>query len=335
MGAVAVIDVLDRDGQARQTVVVRRWPLRVGRALDNHLVLGDPHVAAHHFQIEPGDAGLQLSVGDTGNGVLIGRQRLHRGELHRWPADGPALEMTAGRTRLRLRCAAQVVPAELPLAGLATRSRRFVPTLVAGLVLFAALLFNTYLDNDPEAQSRAYAGLLLSAVAITSLWCGLWALLSKTFTRQSRIGWHLRIFVFGGLLLLVVDAVPKLIAFSLSWPWIESFSFIASYAVVAAMLYYHLLGVEVSRPRLLRAAAAAGVVAAVALTMWFNVQRTDRLGEDLYLSHLFPPPLRLARPVTTDHYLDGVAALQATLDTKASQPVRGDLADAPGEGNEE
>lgn len=334
MGAVAVIEVLDRDGQARQTLVVRRWPLRVGRALDNHLVLGDPHVAAHHFQIETGDDGLQLTVGDTGNGVQIGRQRLHRGEQHRWAADGPALEMTAGRTRLRLRSATQAVPAELPLAGLATRSRRFVPTLVAGVVLFAALMFNTYLDNDPEAQSRAYAGLLLAAVAITSAWCGLWALLSKTFTRQSRFGWHLRIFVFGCLTLLVVDALPKLLAFSLSWPWIESFSFIASYAVVAAMLYYHLLGVEVSRPRLLRAAAVVGVVVAVALTMWFNVQRTDRLGEDLYLSHLFPPPLRLARPVTTDKYLEGVAALQTSLDAKANQPVRGDLPDASGEAND-
>lgn len=334
MGAVAVIDVLDRDGQARQTVVVRRWPLRVGRALDNHLVLADPHVAAHHFQIEPGDDGLQLTVGDTGNGVQIGRQRLHRGEQHRWPADGAALEMTAGRTRLRLRCAAQAVPAELPLAGLATRSRRFVPTLIAGVVLFAALMFNTYLDNDPDAQGRAYAGLLLAAVAITAAWCGLWSLLSKTFTRQSRFGWHLRIFVFGSLLLLVVDALPKLLAFSLSWPWIESFSFIASYAVVAAMLYYHLLGVEVSRPRLLRAAAVAGVAAAVALTMWFNVQRTDRLGEDLYLSHLFPPPLRLANPVTTDKYFEGVAALQAPLDAKASQPVRGDLPDAQGDAND-
>lgn len=334
MGALAVIDVLDRDGQARQSVVVRRWPLRVGRALDNHLVLGDPHVAAHHFQVEPGDDGLQLTVGDSGNGVQVGRQRLHRGEQHRWAANGAALELTAGRTRLRLRCAAQAVPAEMPLAGLATRSRRFVPTLIAGVALVAALMFNAYLDNDPDSQGRAYAGLLLALVAVTSVWCGLWSLLSKTFTRQSRFGWHLRVFVFAGLLLLAVDSVPKLVAFALSWPWIENFSFIASYAVVAAALYHHLLGVEVSRPRLLRAAAAAGVATAVALTMWFNVQRTDRLGEDLYLSHLFPPALRLARPVTTEKYLEGVAALQAPLDAKASQPVRGDLQEGSGDNNE-
>ena len=328
MGALAVLEVLDREGQARQSVVVRRWPLRVGRALDNHLVLADPHVAAHHFHIETGETGLKLTVDETGNGVQIGRRRLHATELHEWPADAEPLELTAGRTRLRLRTATQVVPAELPLAGLATRNRRFVPTLLAGLVLLAAMLFNTYLDTDPDTQVRAYAGLLLAAVAVTAVWCGIWALLSKTFTRQARLGWHLRVFVFAGIALLLTDYVPKLLAFSLSWPWLSNFDFIATYAVAAAALYYHLIGVEVSRPRVVRGAAAAGVIVAVTLTMWFNVQRSERFGDELYMSHLFPPALRLARPATTERYFEGLAALQESLDDKARQPTRGDLLDS-------
>ena len=331
MGAVAILEVLDRDGQARQATVVRRWPLRVGRALDNHMVLSDPFVAAHHFQVEALDEGLQLTVADSGNGVQIGRRRLHTTEQHRWSADAEPLEFTVGRTRLRLRTAAQAVPAELPLAGLATRSRRFVPTLVAGLLVLAALLFNTYVDSDPDTQVRAMAGLLLAAVALTSVWCGVWALLSKTFTRQSRLGWHLRVFVFAGLGLLIVDYLPNLVAFSLSWPWVSNFNFVAIYVVAAAALYYHLLGVEVSQPRLLRAAAVAGVLVAVALTMWFNVQRSGRFGEELYMSHLFPPALRLARPATAERYLEGVGALQTALDEKARQPTRGDLQDAGGD----
>ena len=154
MGAIAVLELIDRDGQARQSVAVRRWPLRVGRSLDNHMVLADPHVAAHHFVVESTDEGLRLTVGETGNGVQIGRLRLHAGELHRWPADGEPLELTAGRTRLRLRTSAQALPAELPLAGLATRSRRFVPSLVAGSALLAALMFNTYLDTATDTTRK-------------------------------------------------------------------------------------------------------------------------------------------------------------------------------------
>ena len=327
MGAVAVIEVVDRDGQARYGVAVRRWPLRVGRALDNHLVLSDPFVAAHHFEVQAGEAGLELTVGETGNGVQISRKRLRQGEQHRWPADAEPLELTIGRTRLRLRSGAQALPGELPLAGLATRSRRWIPSVVAASVLLAILLFNTFLDTDPDGLGRATAGLLLAFVSIAAVWCGLWALLSKTFTRQARFGWHLRIFLFAAIFLLAADYLPALIAFALSWPWLSNFSFIATYALAAAALYYHLLAVDLARPRLLRAIALAGAAVAVALTLWFNVQRSERFGEELYMSHLYPPMLRLARPVPTERYFEGVAALQGALDEKAKQAMRGEGAD--------
>jgi hypothetical protein len=334
MGALALLETVDRDGQTRDSIVVRRWPLRVGRALDNHMVLSDPFVAAHHFHVEADDEGLQLTVDATGNGVQIGRRRLHVGEQHRWALDAEPLELTVGRTRLRLRSAAQSVPAELPLAGLATRGRRWVPSLVAACVLLAMLMFNTYLDTDPDTLGRASAGLLLGAVSVTALWCGLWSLLSKTFTRQTRFGWHLRVFLFAGIVLLVVDRLPGLLAFALSWSWLSNFSFIAIYGVVAATLYYHLLAVELSRPRLMRLAAFAGAAVAVALTLWFNVQRNERFGEELYMSHLYLPALRLARPVNVDRYLEGVAALQAGLDDKAKIATRGDAPEGK-EGDED
>ena len=90
----ALIEVLDRDGQIRQSQGVTRWPLRVGRALDNDLVLSDPHVAAHHLHIDASDAGrLQLHVDDTRNGVQLGaKQRLQQGES----APLPALFAAAG-----------------------------------------------------------------------------------------------------------------------------------------------------------------------------------------------------------------------------------------------
>ncbi len=326
MGTLALLEVLDRDGQARSSVAVRRWPLRVGRALDNHMVLSDPFVAPHHFHVQAGDEGLHLVVDGTANGVQVGRRRLHTGEEHRWALDTEPLELTVGRTRLRLRSAAQALPAELPLAGLATRSRRWVPSLVAACVLLALLMFNTYLETDPDGLGRASAALLLSAASVTAVWCGLWALLSKTFTRQARFGWHLRVFLFAGIALFAAEHVPDVLAFALSWTWTSSFSFIATYSVAAALLYYHLLAVELARPRLMRLAALAIAGAAVAVTLWFNVQRTERFGEELYMSHLYPPAVRLARPVNVDRYLEGVAALQTGLDEKAKVATRGDAA---------
>jgi hypothetical protein len=60
------------------------------------------------------------------------------------------------------------------------------------------------------------------------------------------------------------------------------------------------------------------------LTLWFNVQRTDLFGEELYMNHLFPPALRLATPVQVDAFVNGLVPLKATLDKKAREPGRGD-----------
>ena len=46
--APALLEVVDRDGLVRQSWRIERWPVTIGRALDNTIVLSDPHVAAHH-----------------------------------------------------------------------------------------------------------------------------------------------------------------------------------------------------------------------------------------------------------------------------------------------
>ena len=60
---LAVVEVLDRDGHARQVVPVARWPVTIGRAIDCDVVLDDPFVAAHHATLEEIDGVLTLVVG--------------------------------------------------------------------------------------------------------------------------------------------------------------------------------------------------------------------------------------------------------------------------------
>ena len=64
--------------------------------------------------------------------------------------------------------------------------------------------------------------------------------------------------------------------------------------------------------------------------MWFNLQRTSRIGDELYMSHLFPPKLRLARPLATDRFISELAPLRALLDKKAKEaPSAEELGGAP------
>ncbi len=331
VGPVALVELLDRDGQVRQTTVVPAWPLRIGRALDNHVVLSDPHVAPTHLSIERGEHALEFVVGATRNGVQIGSKRLRPGDANLLPVGPDPFELTIGRIRLRLRLPDQPLAPELPLASAAPLLQRLRPIVIAALVLVLALVFNTYLDTDPDGLGRAVGSMLLAAIVGAAIWCSAWALLSKTFTRQAHFGWHLRVFLFASIALLAVAGLPALLAFSLSWSWLSDFAFVGIYAVGAAALYFHLLAVEPAKHRLLRWVAATGAVVGIGLTLWFNQQRSDQLGDELYMNHLFPPMLRLARPVPADRFVNGLTSLKATLDKKAKDTSGADDAGARGD----
>ena len=316
---LAVIDVLDRDGQVRQSISVQHWPVRIGRALDNDVVLSDAHVAPAHLSLRLADQGLELLVGDTKNGVQLGHKSFSAGERHTLTTRGDATDISVGRTRLRLRLPEHTLAPELVLAVVAPLRQRLMPIVIAALVLVAGMLFNTYLDTDADGLGRAAGSVLLGTIAGAAIWCGAWALLSKTFTRQARFGWHLRVFLISSSAWLIVGALPAVLAFAFSWPWLTDFAFVGTFAVAAAGLYFHLLAVEPARHRALRWAAAACAVTGMALTLWFNVQRTDQFGEELYMNHLFPPALRLAKPIASDAFIDDLARLKPLLDKKAKE----------------
>jgi hypothetical protein len=324
MGALSLVEVLDRDGQPRHSIAVHAWPLRIGRALDNDLVLGDPHVAPHHLAVDGTDRGLHLTVGDTLNGALLGDRRLRSGEQTLLAAEGAPIDLTLGRTHLRLRLPGHTLAPELPLAPAGSAARRALPMVIAALLLIAGTLLTTYLETDPQGLARAAGSALLAGLLGAAVWCTAWALLSKTFTRQAQFGWHLRVFLYASLALLLVGALPDLIAFAFSWPWVSDFDFVGGIAVVASALYFHLLAVEPAKQRALKWAAVACAAVGVLLSMWFNLQRTDQLGDELYMNHLFPPALRVARPVSLDTFVDGLAPLQATLDRQAREPAAAD-----------
>ena len=348
-GPVAVLDILDRDGQPRQTVSVARWPLQIGRALDNDVVLSDPHVAARHLRISAAARGLELQVGPTVNGVQLGPRLLRADERVTLPLPAAAMgsgrrssdelgsrrksgaasgalrhadagiEFSLGRTRLRLRLAGHAVD-EVALAVIAPLARRVAVLGVSAGLVVGGLLLRTWLDTDPDGFVRSAGTVLLFGVLTAALWCGAWALLSKTFSHQLRFGWHLRVFLLMSLALLAVDVLPSLGAFALSWPWLSNYSFVATIAVASTALYFHLLGVEPARRKVLKAVAGVCAGVAVSLSLWFNLQRDGQFGDELYMSHLFPPGVRLARPVAPALLIDGLGPLKALLDRKAREP---------------
>jgi len=318
MGALALIEILDRDGSVRHAQKVLAWPLRVGRSLDNDLVLDDPHVAGHHFTVDANEDGVYLAVGDTVNGVEVGPQRLVAGE--RWQAAASPSTIVAGRSHLRLRLAEHPLSPEVPL----TASRRLAPGIaplawLVGLNVLA-VVFDTFLEVDPEPFPRTVSMTLVGTLAIALGWCGAWTLLSKLFTRQAHFAWHVRVLLTTTLAWEAVHALSSLAGFSFSWPWLPGYAFVVQAAVACLGLYFHLQAVEPHRPIFTRAFGATAFVVSLGLLMWGHWQQTESLRSALFQSAMFPPALRVARPLDTDAFLARLQPLQAELEEKARRP---------------
>jgi len=317
MTAIALLEVLDRDDHVKQYLPVAAWPVSAGRALDNDLVLDDPHVAAHHFRVDADEAGVFVQVGETVNGLSA--EGRHHASGERIAVGDRPLRLDVGDSHLCVRLAAHALAPELPLRTPRSLWHAAWPPLAAGVAVLAVLLFATWLDTDPDELTRAWATVLVGALSAGVVWCAGWSLVSKIFTRRSHFWWHVRVLLLGVLAIDLVGAAAQLLAFSLSWPIASDFAFVPTYAIGATMLYFHVLGVEPRRPTRMRAVALGMFLAGTALVLWFNHQNRDQFGEELYMNHLFPPALRLARTVDTATFVKGLAPLQATLDDKAKK----------------
>ncbi|HEY0821933.1 MAG TPA: FHA domain-containing protein [Rhizobacter sp.] len=320
---LAVLELLDRDGHVRRSVKVAAWPLRVGRALDNDLVLDDPYTAPEHLRIGRDASGqLALTVGESVNGLQCNGRVLKAGEqatLAAGPHDTP-VQLVLGRTHLRLRLATQSLAPEQVLA-VSRVLTQGLPTLVLlTLATLAVLCFGTWLGSEPDLLTKSLTSTAITALGIGFAWTGLWTLLSKVFTHQGHFGWHLRVMLLTVLAWEALMAGTALLAFAFSWPWITDFNFVPAYAIVGVMLYFHLQAVEPQHPRRTLGFAVGSALTGLVLTLWFNLQATDRTGSELYMNHLFPPALRVARPVEVPQFMKGVAELQSRLDAKARKP---------------
>ncbi|WKB54659.1 FHA domain-containing protein [Eleftheria terrae] len=311
MDKLALVEVLDRDGLPRQAFAVTSWPVRLGRALDCDMVLDDPHVAPHHLVLHAGPEGLRLQVGDTVNGVRLGRLWLQAGESALRPAGE---DLVLGGTRVRVRLASDPLPPEqvVPHAG------RWRPGLTSSALATTGAwglwqAWEHYLTTDP---GNFLAGLvvLLPAFLVLAGWAVVWALASKLFRHRFDFWTHLRIAAAGLLLSSVVGATLGLLGFMTSWTWLSRCSELAQALVLSGAIYRHLCAVLPARRRRLAVGTVLLTAAGLATGAALRQQQSGRLSGELYMTTLPPPALHLAPSVPADTFLQEAAGLKQQLD---------------------
>ena len=294
---------------------VHAWPLRLGRALSNDFVIDDSHVAAHHATLAPDVAGvLQLTVGQTINGLQMDAHTLAAGQQAAVPQAGATLQL--GALRLRVRLPGEQLAAEkpLPLHRLAT----WATVGASGALLAAISLFERWASLDPGADLSSWMPLLLGLPVAMASWVGLWALASKIFQHRFDFSGHLRIVLPWVLGMALSEALLEPVAATLGWPGLWRLSPLAEAGFAVMLMRAHLLHVLPNSRRTVTGAAVAAAVAGLALNMTLTHRQTDRVSRPAYMSRLPLPGLVLSAPETSSSLVQDLAPLA----TKLAERVR-------------
>lgn len=298
----------------RRVVDIERWPVTIGRALDNEIVLDDPYVAGHHLRLQQrADGGVEVVALETRNGVRFGRLRIAGGEVRALPA-GPQL-LQAGSSRLRLRRLSDAVAPELAMREEASPVVTFW-CVVALLGLWAA---SQAIAMDPGGKFVDWLGLALGAPVGFIVWCVFWGVASKLFQHRFEFWPHVAIAARGLLLAGVIGLLLPQVAASLDWAWLAVSTELLVPAVLAAMVATHAVEVLPVQPRTVVAAVATLAVLGIAVDIVRNQHRLDRSFDQLYMSTLPMPALRLARGVSPQEFVDGASALKDPLIEKVKE----------------
>ena len=317
---VAQVEVVDGVGHGVRLIDVQAWPLHIGRALDNQVVLPDPHVAAHHAVVAPDAQGqLRVTVGDSRNGVRI-EQGVHRTHLaaHQDAPLPSGARLHLGHSRLALRLPHEPLPAELPLLRGVSGGPRW---LLPGLAVLAAgwLLAARWLGGNADTQWNEYLVPLLAGSALLLVWCLVWGLASKLFTGRFTLTVHLRLALVFALVMQGLDLLLMVLAFGLDWPSLSRLRPAVAFVVGAIWLTQHLWQVLPKHPRAAAAWVATGallVFAVGAVNAW---RRHDRVLDELYASSLMPPAWRLVRGATVPQLMEELRALEQPLRERAAK----------------
>lgn len=314
----AVVELLGRDGRATLVQRVTGWPVRIGRSPACDVVLDDAHLAPAHAELHREASGaVRLKLLPSRNGGQVGRQRLTAGDEAALPAGG--VFHLAGST-LRLRTAADSLPAEQLLIVDKTRHWALVP------VLLMSMLFFQWVDRwsavDPDARWIDYASPLLAPLAFVLGWAGLWSLASQLFQHRFPFTTHLRRALVVIVALQALEWALPAIAYSLSWPRLMVIESLATPVAGAVLLAWHARLVWPGARRILGGGIAALLLLALGLQVG-NRQEQQYVFGPPYLATLPPPVLRLASPKPPETLIDSLQPLKAELARQARKDNEG------------
>lgn len=319
------VEVLSRNKEVRYRHQVDSLPIRIGRSYDNEFILDDPHTSAHHAIIDKTpDNELMIRDLGTRNGII--HKGLRQKELQ---IDGKTI-FRLGHTNLRVRSSDYPVADEI--ADTTFYNWEGWPPALAGLSLIVCLtVVGTWAGDTDKFEATRYLIAIATALCLGMIWCGFWSFANRLFGGNARLGRHLFILGCGLAALESWDLVSATIAFALSLQIFTRYGAHVEIAIIAAMVFFHLLNIKPGRTRL---SAVISIILAVfgsGLMLMINYHINGRLANELFMHERLPLAARLSPDKPVSQIISDAARLKTRVDEERLKSVSGDEADIEGQ----
>jgi hypothetical protein len=310
------VETLARNGDVLHRHQVDALPIRLGRGYDNDFIVDDAHCAPRHAIIESDQDG-RIVLRDLGskNGVI------HQGRRRSSLVMSGDTVVRLGHTTLRVRGADFPVPAE-QLDRTMHAWEGGMPGLVGLFLIGVFAVFTVWLNDTQSFQLIRYLQALAYGIGAGLVWGGAWAFANRLFGRHARLGRHLFIFGCGLAAITIFKLVSSLLAYSFSLESITRYGSHFAILLVAGMLYFHLSTVKPNSSRRFAITCLVLAMLGSGLTLINNEQRSGRLGDELYMSVLLPPTMRVAGNHKVDEFMGKVGDMKKRLDAERVKKVK-------------
>jgi Inner membrane component of T3SS, cytoplasmic domain len=279
--------------------------IRIGRALDNDVVLDDPHCAPYHARLEVGADGIaHLHDLGTSNGIVTARNK--RVAIQEIKTDDP---YRLGQSLIRVRSSTW------PLAPERSLSRRAVwPLALLGLALALAYGAWKLWLGDVQEKSPPYLYGLSALAAGLCLWSSMYALFGRLVAGVDRFFSHLLIACTGYLAGTLILNVLETLAFSMSWLWPARITEPVVIIVAAMTVRYHLRLADPRHWPTLRIGLVVVATLAIVVPIAQQWVSHQRLTDVQTLHNIEHPALRLAQPVALPEFSASATSLKERVD---------------------
>ena len=247
------------------------------------------------------------------NGMFLDRDTLRYAA---WSDGGHPIRI--GHTLLRVRDINHAVERER----VAPPQQRTLPICLAailGVLVLGIDALKVWLGQTTEPRISSYLTPLLVITATALAWVGVWALLSRIFSGQSRFLPNLLIALGGFLTFSLYDELAQFSAFAWTWPAASNYQYVAAWTILAAVCFLHLR--EVGAARLVLKGAIVAMLLGTAIAVQ-TLQRSEAFsdsGRQNLARRLMPPSLRLVPLRDESAFFSDVAKLKVRLDGDRSQ----------------